>query len=191
MNVKLAMYALTMVGFIGLLHALLRFVGEDLSPMADKQPILEAAFAMLLVFPAFWVIRKLKTTSLRTIGLILVAAFVFLLAFYIAPDDFTRPEGKYSDIFPKVLAPVILIAFMLVTALYEKKRNEKAAKGYVLRFGMAFKKVCEGYGAVSEEGCSMRNTPYGIEFYDAEGNSTGFRPTDIATKWKVVKEGSE
>ena len=185
------MYALFLVGITGLLATLLRFNGADLSGLADKQPILEMAFAILLAVPLFWAVRRIKASSLRTIGFVLIGVFVLVLIGYVAPDDFVNPEGSYTKVFQKLMAPAVLVAFLLVATLYEKKRNEKATKGYVLRFGMAFKKVCDGYDAISEEGCSMRNTPYGVEFYDAEGNPTGFRATDIATKWKVIKEGSE
>lgn len=189
--VRSAMLCLTLVGIVGLLSAIVRAMGNDLTTAMESQPKLEIAFAIMLIFPAFWAISKFKASMWRIIGMAVVVAFALVLIKFVAPDDFVDPDRDETGMLAKVIPLAVLIAATLVINLYEKKRNKTIAKGYVMRFGLAFKKCCDGYDVVSEDGCAMRNTPYGIEFYDAEGNPTAFKATDISSKWKIDKGESE
>ena len=192
-NTRLAMTCLTLVGIAGLLSAISRYLGNDLSGASDSQPKLEMAFALMLMIPAFWALDKMRKSMARSLLMLAVCGGAVVLMLLLGQMGVVEPGGSSSDdrIVSKLIPIAVLIALLLVTALYERKRNRDIAKGYVMRFGYAFKKCCDGYDVVSEDGCAMRNTPYGIEFYDAEGNPTAFKATDISSKWKIDKGESE
>lgn len=189
--VRSAMLSLTLVGIVGLLSAICRAMGITLTTAMESQPKLEFAFAMLLIVPAFWVISSFKRSSWRIVGMLAVSVIIIVIIRFLAPDTMDDPGRDDSKIISKVVPIAVLVAMLLVIHVYERKRNRDIAKGYVMRFGLAFKKCCDGYDVVSEDGCAMRNTPYGVEFYDAQGNPTAFKATDIAAKWKIVKEATE
>ncbi len=192
-NTRIAMTCLTLVGIVGLLSAISRYLGNDLSGASDSQPKLEIAFALMLMIPAFWALDKMRKSMARSLLMLAACGGAVVLLLVLGHMGVVEPGESSSDdrIVAKVVPIAVLIAFLLVTTLYERKRNKTIANGFVMRFGLAFKKCCDGYDVVSEDGCAMRNTPYGVEFYDAEGNPTAFKATDIATKWKVVKGESE
>ena len=191
MIVRTAMLCLTLVGIVGLLSAIVRAMGDHLTTAMESQPKLEFAFAMLLIVPAFWVISNFKRSSWRIVGMVAVSVIAIVIIRFLAPDTMDDPGRDDSKIISKAVPIAVLVAMFLVIHVYERKRNKAIAKGYVMRFGLAFKKCCDGYDVVSEDGCAMRNTPYGVEFYDALGNPTAFKATDIAAKWKIDKGESE
>lgn len=189
--VRSAMLCLTLVGIVGLLAAIVRAMGDTLTTAMESQPRLEFAFAMLLIIPAFWAISNFKRSSWRIVGMLAVSVIVIVIIRFLAPDTMDDPGRDDSKIIAKAVPIAVLAAMLLVFHVYERKRNKVIANGFVMRFGLAFKKCCDGYDVVSEDGCAMRNTPYGVEFYDAQGNPTAFKATDIAAKWKIDKGESE
>ena len=190
---RLSVLCLTIVGFLGLLSAVMRFMGNPLETAADSQEKIEICFAIMLICPAFWLIERMRRGFWRSMANIAMIAVMVIILMFLASSGVTDPKEGGSDdrIITKLVPVAVLIAFILVTTLYERKRNARIANGFVMRFGLAFKKCCDGYDVISQDGCSMRNTPHGVEFYDAQGNPTAFKATDIATKWKIVKEDTE
>lgn len=190
---RIAMICLTLVGIVGLLSAISRAMGNDLTTVMESQPKLEVAFALMLMIPVLWAIGKMRKNVVRSLMMLAVCGGAVVILLVLGHTGIVEPgeSGSGDSLIAKAVPIAVLIAFLLVTTLYERKRNKDIAKGYVMRFGLAFKKCCDGYDVVSEDGCSMRNTPYGVEFYDAQGNPTAFKAADIAAKWKIVKEVTE
>ena len=189
--VRTAMLCLAIIGVAGLASTIARAMGNDLSGMEEARPKLDFAYSIMLLIPAFWAISSFKRSSWRIVGMLAVSVVAIVIIRFLAPDTMDDPGRDDSKIILKLVPVAVLVAMLLVIHVYERKRNKDIAKGYVMRFGLAFKKCSDGYDVVSEDGCAMRNTPYGVEFYDALGNPTAFKAADIAAKWKIDKGESE